>query len=114
MLSKKNRIQNQRLIDKLGKEKPSYKTTHFVFKYLPSHLSDSKFAIMVSKKISLKAVTRNRLRRQIAESLRHHLDELTPSIVCLVIQKKGTPDVLVYNVIDTEISNFIHHFKTHV
>jgi len=109
MLKKSNRIQNQRLIDKLGRAGKSYKTTHFVFKFLPSDLSDSKFVISISKKVASKAVDRNKLRRQASESLRKYIGNIKEAIVCLIIQKKGTPEKIEYNTIDTEIKEFINH-----
>ena len=109
MLKKSNRIQNQRLIQKLGRDGQSYKTRHFVFRFLPSDLSDSKFAISISKKVSPKAVHRNKLKRQIAESLRNRIKTFKDAIVCLIIQKKGTPEKLDYSIIDTEIQEFINH-----
>ncbi|MDH5596605.1 MAG: ribonuclease P protein component [Candidatus Peregrinibacteria bacterium] len=114
MLSKKNRIQNQRLIQKLGRQGTSFMTTHFIFKFLPSDLPDSKFAIAISKKIAPKAVSRNKLRRQITESLRHNLPSIPSPVVALIIQKKGTPEKLEYAIIDTEVQIFINQLKENV
>jgi len=72
-------------------------------------LPDSKFAVSISKKVSSKAVDRNRLRRQINEALREHKSAMKEAIVCLIIQKKGSPEVLEYNIIDAEIQEFINH-----
>jgi ribonuclease P protein component len=108
MLNQKNRISNQRLIDKLNKEGKAHKTSNFVFKFLPSHSEDSKFAPIVSKKIAPKAVKRNRLRRQISESLRLNLKTIKSPIVCLIILKKGSPDELDYNEVDSQIKEFFN------
>ncbi len=113
MLSKKNRISNQRLITKLNNRGKTYKTRHFVFKFLPSHSEDSKFASIVSKKISNKAVKRNHLRRQIAESIRLEPQKKSP-IVCLVIMKKGSPDKIDYNIIDLQIKEFFNQLPINV
>jgi len=109
MLKKLNRIQNQRLIYKLRRKGQIYKTLNFVFKFLPSDFSDSKFVISISKKVSSKAVDRNKVRRQTYESLRTHINDINPTIICLIIQKKGTPEKIEYSVIDTEIKEFINH-----
>lgn len=114
MLSQKSRISNPRLIDKLNKEGKAFKTSHFVFKYLPSQFGESKFAAVVSKKIAPKAFDRNRLRRQIAESLRLNMNELERSIVCLAILKKGSPEAMDYNVIDAQIKELINQFSADV
>ena len=42
-------------------------------KYRPNHLKTSRFAIVIGKKISKKAVVRNRLRRQIRAMLYEEL-----------------------------------------
>lgn len=109
MLNQKNRISNQRLIDKLNSEGSVYRTFHFVFRYLPSHSEGSRFAAVVSKKIAPGAVTRNRLRRQINEALRTNLNALKSPIVCLVILKKGSPESLEFGPIETEIKDFFNH-----
>jgi len=109
MLSRTNRISNDRLIEKLQKRGKIFKTTHFIFKFLPSDLAGSKFAILITKKIAPKAVDRNRLKRQINESIRLNLSELKAPVVCLIIQKKGAPQKLEYSIIDAEIKDFINH-----
>lgn len=114
MLSKINRISNKRLIDRLGRKGSVYKTTHFVFKYLPSNVSDSKFAIAISKKVAPRAVDRNKLRRQLMESLRIHLVNIPSPVVTLIIQKRGTKSTLDYNVIDDEVKEFINQLPTNV
>lgn len=114
MLNQKNRISNPRLIDKLNKEGKAYKTSHFVFKFLPSLSEDSKFAAVVSKKIASKAVNRNKLRRQIAESLRLNLKNVKHPIVCLAIMKKGSPDELEYKLIEKQIEEFFNHLSANV
>ena len=128
MLSQNYRISNQRLINKLNKEGKAYRTSHFVFKFLPSHLEGSKFAAVVSKKVAAKAVKRNKLRRQITESLRLNLDLLKKPIVCLVILKKACPacpprweqgrreatESLDYSVIDSQIKEFFKKLSADV
>ena len=114
MLSQNYRISNQRLINKLNKEGKAYRTSHFVFKFLPSHLEGSKFAAVVSKKVAAKAVKRNKLRRQITESLRVNLESLKTPIVCLAILKKGAPESLDYSVIDSQIKEFFKKLSADV
>ena len=100
------------MIEKLNKKGKTYKTSHFVFKFLPSISEDSKFAAVVSKKIATKAVNRNKLRRQITESLRTNLSILKKPIVCLVIMKKGSPESLDYSIIDMQTKEFFNQFST--
>lgn len=114
MLSKKDRISNQRLIEKLNAEGKAYRTAHFVFKFLPSHSKDSKFAAVVGKKIAPGAVARNRLRRKINEALRINLNWLKSPLVCLVIPKKGSPENLEYSLIEAQIKEFFNHVSSDV
>lgn len=114
MLSQKNRISNRRLIDKLNKEGKAYKTSHFVFKFLPSHSEDSKFAAVISKKCIPTSVGRNRLRRQITESLRLRQNLLKKPIVCLIILKKESPESLKYSIIEGQIKEFFNQVPADV
>lgn len=109
MLSKKNRIQNHRLIDKLHKEGETYRTSHLVIRFLPSPLQDSKFVVSVSKKVAGKAVDRNKLRRQITEALRKHLGALKSPISSLITLKKGAPPKIDYHLIESEVLDFLNH-----
>jgi len=111
MLTKRNRIANQRLIAKITKVGRVYKTAHFVFKFLPSALPDSKFAISVSKKIAVKAVDRNKVRRQIGECLRHNLLSIKKPIVTVIIMKRGSPEKMQYTDIETEMTEFINYLN---
>ena len=108
MLTKRNRIANQRLIAKITKEGKVYKTAHFVFKFLPSTLPDSKFAISISKKVAAKAVNRNRVRRQVGECLRSLLASIKKPVVTVIIMKNGSPEKMQYQDIETEVSEFIN------
>lgn len=114
MLSQSNRISNQRLISKLNKEGRAYKTSHFVFKYLPSHSDSSKFTPVISKKVIPKAVNRNRARRQITESFRLNMKTLKKPIVCLAILKKEAPAELEYQQVDDQIKEFINQLPADV
>jgi len=73
MLSKKNRIKDKRLIKKILKKGRRVKFGYLLFKYLPSEEENSKFAFIVSKKVSKKAVVRNKIKRQLSEILRTNL-----------------------------------------
>ncbi|MFH1253060.1 MAG: ribonuclease P protein component [Candidatus Uhrbacteria bacterium] len=55
------------------------------FKFLKNNLSDSRFAVLVGNKISKSAVVRNRLRRQIREIIRLHLEKIRPGLDVIFI-----------------------------
>ena len=113
MLKKAHRISNQRLIIKLSKQGKTYKTRWFVFKFLPALGVESQFALSISKKVASKAVVRNKLKRQIYESIKRHLP-LPQPMVCLIFVKKEIPEKRDFSDIETQIRQFINHFPSNV
>ena len=109
MLKKENRISNPLLISKLHRAGSLYKTRTFVFKFLAANQDHSAFVVSISKKISNKAVKRNRLKRQILESVQSLMGSLKHPFVILIIQKNGTPDTLKYETIKKEITEFFNY-----
>lgn len=89
MLSKKNRISSRQLLKKLFKKGKQYKNNNFIFKFLPSIEPISKFSIVISKKVATKAVDRNKLRRQIYDSIRNNIKLLKTDIVSIIIVKSN-------------------------
>jgi ribonuclease P protein component len=57
-------------IDYLTNKGGSFNSKLFITKYAENNKDYSRFCVIISKKISPEAVTRNRLRRQIFESIR--------------------------------------------
>ena len=62
-------------IKEVLKEGKVLKAKNFMFLYLPSNDENLKFAFIVSKKVSKKAVKRNRVKRILKEALRLLLKE---------------------------------------
>lgn len=82
MIAKDFRLKRSQ-IDYLMNKGGSLSSNLFIIKYVENNKNFSRFCVIISKKISTEAVTRNRLRRQIYESIRistlsenkeHHLD----------------------------------------
>lgn len=114
MLNKKNRISNRRLIQKLLNKGRLYRNVHFIFKYLPSTEDSSQFAIVISKKVASKAVDRNKLKRQISESLRENIKLIKTHIVSLVIVKPGAIEKGIdYKAISKGLLDFINNYQDH-
>lgn len=114
MLQKRNRISSKFLISKLQRKGDSYKTRHLVFKFFPSQFSDSQFAISISKKVSNKAVRRNRLKRQIAHGIVPLIPTLKEAFVVLVILKNSSPDTQQFEDLQAEIKQFFNHIRSDV
>jgi ribonuclease P protein component len=112
MLNRKNRISNRHLIGKLFGRGGLYKNTYFIFRFTRSREPVSKFAIIVSKKISGKAAERNRLKRQISESVRLNIPMLGTNIMSLIIAKAGTEKVG-HEELNKGIEDFFKQHKLH-
>lgn len=112
MLNKKNRITSRALIAKLFQKGKTFKGKHLIFKFLPGKDPETRFAIVISKKISKKAVERNRFKRQISEALRPRLDDFKPPIVALVILKSAD-EMMNYANLETEVADLVNYIATH-
>jgi len=70
MKNKAGRINKKRDFDNLFKNGKSKKGTFLLLKFAKNDLEVLRKAFLVSKKVSSKAVIRNRIRRRLQESLR--------------------------------------------
>ncbi len=61
-------------------------------KFKDNGLSFSRFAVIINSKVSKKAVTRNRLRRQIGEIIRLNLVEIKIGYDIIIIVRPGLVD----------------------
>jgi ribonuclease P protein component len=93
-LAKKNRL-NLRL-NRLRIEGACQKLHSPLFTYLVASqqepLSQSRFAIVLSKKLAKKAVDRNKIRRNISESIKNSLSKLPQKKDIILIPKKELLD----------------------
>ncbi len=112
MLNKKNRISDSKLIKKLFEKGGLYKNTYFIFRFLPSAESISKFAIIASKKVAEKSVVRNQLRRQVSEAIRLNTPMLKTNIVSLIIMKPNAEKAN-YEELNKGITDFFNQHKLH-
>lgn len=111
MLSKKNRISNRQLIAKLLAKGKVYQCNYFTVKYLPSDKPGSQFAVTVSKKVSNKAVERNKARRQINEAIRPNLESISSDIVAVIIAKQSILKSN-YQELTEEIAKFLNQIES--
>lgn len=78
MLPFKNRLKKEKdfsVINHLGR---SFFSSYFRFKYLKNNFDFSRFAVVISTKVSKKATVRNRLRRQLSEIIRLNQSKIKP------------------------------------
>lgn len=104
MLAKQYKLTKADNIKGILNKGKQYASQHFVVKAQETEEEHSRFSIVISNKISKKAVIRNRLRRQLFEIIRLHRQETSlekpHKIVILPRVRALTLD---YNRLETEL-----------
>jgi len=70
MLATKNRLTKEKDFKRINRLSRPFFSFYFRLKFLANNLDSSRFAVVVSTKISKKATERNRIKRQIREIIR--------------------------------------------
>ncbi len=87
MLPAKHRLTKQKDFERLFADGRGYYTKFLGIKKTANNLEISRFGVIVSNKISKKAVVRNKLKRQIRAIIRKHLNNILSgydwAVVCL-------------------------------
>lgn len=81
-------LKTQKDFDRVFFQKHSFGNRHFTLLYCQNGLNNNRIGIIISKKISKKAVCRNKLRRQIKEIFRQHQDLIQSGLDLIIIPKK--------------------------
>lgn len=89
MLAKKFRLHRKSDFDKLAKSSNKFYSNNFVLKFIKNEGNCNSFAVVVSKKISLKAVIRNKIRRRVYEIIRLNIDNFNKGFKIIIFVKKG-------------------------
>ncbi len=89
MLPKTNRITKDKEFDRAFKTGQSFYTKAFGLKEIDNDLGTSRLGVLVSTKVSKKAVIRNKIKRQIKEIIQEELPNLKPGkdLVIIVFSK---------------------------
>ncbi len=77
MLKKQNRITNKKDFDRAFKAGQSFYGKVVGLKLVINNLTHNRFGIIISAKVSKKAVERNRIRRSIREEIKNFLNQAT-------------------------------------
>lgn len=72
MLPKINRLRKKKDFETVFKKGTGHKGPCFILRVLKNSLDYSRLGIVVSKKVSKKAVERNKVRRRASEAIRHN------------------------------------------
>lgn len=76
MLSKINRLRKKKDFARIYQRGRSFSTPYLWLKILPNQLEDNRFGIVVSRKVSKKAVTRNLIKRRLRAMIKQYLPSL--------------------------------------
>lgn len=93
MLPQKLRLNKTKDIENVSKKGKSIGSKFFVLKYLPNSSKNSRIGFVISTKISKKAVERNKIKRQMREIIRTHINEIPHGYDILFFTKVSIKDV---------------------
>lgn len=89
MLPPNNRLKKEKDIKRALVSKSGAKSGPLVCKTAANKLTSARFCFIVSKKISNKAVVRNRVKRRLREAIACSLPEIKSGIDCVLIALPG-------------------------
>jgi ribonuclease P protein component len=89
MLPKNNRLKKKKDIERVFKKGRSFREDFLIFKTLENDLGYCRFAFIVSKKVSLKATERNKIRRRLSEIIYPNLKKIKSGEDVLLIVMKN-------------------------
>jgi ribonuclease P protein component len=94
-LPKANRLKHYRNFRRIYERGKVYKSSHLVLRVLanesefaPSSPLETHFGITISRKVSKKAVVRNRIKRQIRQAIRSLLPQILPGWQVIIIVRR--------------------------
>lgn len=92
MLSKKNRITEEKDFDRIFKKGKSFKENFLILKIIPNSLQINRFAFIISKKVSKSAIVRNKIKRQLRELTKIKIDGIKKGFDGVFIVLPGLED----------------------
>lgn len=87
MLTSKNRLRKKNDIDGVFKKGRTAAGSFVFFKLIENFLNINRFAFIVSRKISKKAVLRNKIKRRLREVIKKNIPNLPQGFDFLIIAK---------------------------
>ncbi|HIE59392.1 MAG TPA: ribonuclease P protein component [Hydrogenothermaceae bacterium] len=94
-------IKSSKEIKYILKKGNKFYTKHLIFLYQKNSLGFPRFSFIISKKISKKAVVRNRIKRIIKEAVRLNTEKLKDlSFDIVIIAKKGLENKKTYHLFE--------------
>lgn len=93
MFNQKNRLRKTKEIEKTFKNGKSFYNDILGFKVLKNDLEESRFCIVVSAKVSKRAVDRNKIKRRIRSIIIKKLKQIKKGFDVIVIVNKNIVDL---------------------
>lgn len=89
MLPSQNRLKKKKDFQKVFKKGKGLRENLITLKWVNNNLETSRFGIVISKKISKKAVLRNKIRRRLREEIKKILPHFKKGIDIVIIANPG-------------------------
>lgn len=89
MLPKENRLKKEREFKEVFREGSGVKDGFLFLKFKKNKLDKTKFGFIVSRKVSKKAVVRNKVKRRLREMVRKRLPRIVPGIEGVLMTRPG-------------------------
>jgi len=89
MLNIKHRLKKKKDFEKAAKAGKTIGSPALMLKFSPNNLEASRIGFVVSKKISNKAVVRNKVKRRLREAMRIFLPQLKPGFDLVFFTRSG-------------------------
>ncbi|MEA3344329.1 MAG: ribonuclease P protein component [Patescibacteria group bacterium] len=92
MLAKENRLRKTKDFEKVFKKGKAHKEDFLFIKIAENGLKDSRFGFVVSKKVSKKALDRNRIKRQLRGLIKEKLPNIKKGLDIIILVIPGLKD----------------------
>ncbi len=89
MLSKLNRLKKKKDIERVFKQGKGFKEDFLILKVVKNNLKNSRFAFVISQKVSKKATLRNKIRRRLRELVRLKIRDIKKGIDLIILAAPG-------------------------
>lgn len=89
MLPKENRLKKKKDIERVFKKGMSFKEDFLILKMVKNNLKKSRFAFIVSQKVSKKATLRNKIKRRLRELVRLKLKKIKGGLDFIFLTTPG-------------------------
>jgi len=89
MFSKQNRLREKKDFERVFNKGRSFKEDFLILKFIENNLENSRIGIIVSQKVSKKAVIRNKIKRRIRAIIRENLSRMKRGIDIVLLILPG-------------------------